>query len=55
LHDLRTELAQDLGAFILPAHQGSHLVPVGEQHFGEIAADGTDGSGRAGHQDRAGM
>ena len=55
LHDLGAEPAQDLGAFILPAHQGSHLVPFGEQHFGEIAADGTDGSSRAGHQDRAGM
>jgi hypothetical protein len=46
LHDLRAELAQDLGAFILPAHQGSHLVPFGEQHFGKIATDGTDSASR---------
>ena len=55
LHDLGAELAQGLGALILPAHQGSHLVPFGEQHFGEIAADGADSASRAGHQDRAGV
>ena len=55
LHDLGAELAQGLGAFILAAHQGSHLVPFGEQHFGEIAADGADSATRAGHQDRASM
>jgi hypothetical protein len=49
LHDLGAELAQGLGAFILSAHQGSHLVPFGEQHFSEIAADRTDSASRAGH------
>jgi hypothetical protein len=37
LHDLGAELAQGLCALILPADQGAHLVPFGEQHFGEDA------------------
>jgi hypothetical protein len=53
LHDLGAELAQGFGAFILSAHQSSHLVTLGEQHFGDIPADGTDSASRAGHQDRA--
>ena len=37
LHDLGAELAQVLGAFIFPAHQGSHLVSV---YFGmSVSAD----------------
>ena len=51
LHDLGAELAQGSGAFILSAHQSSHLVPLGEQHFSDIAADGTDSASCAGHQD----
>jgi hypothetical protein len=53
LHDLGAELAQGSGAFILSAHQSPHLMPLGEQHFSDIAADGTDSASRAGHQDRA--
>ena len=55
LHDLGAELAQGLCALILPTHQGAHLVPFGEQHFGEVAADGADSASRAGYQDRPGM
>ena len=53
MHDLGAEPAQGLGALILPPDQGAHLVPLGEQHFGEVAADGADSAGRAGHEDRA--
>jgi hypothetical protein len=55
LHDLGPEPAQALGAFILPPDQGAHLMPLGEQHRGEVAADGTDVAGRSGHEDRAAM
>jgi hypothetical protein len=30
------------------AIQGAHPVPFGEQHFGQVAADGTDSASRAG-------
>jgi hypothetical protein len=30
-------------------------VPFGEQHFGEVAADGADSASRAGYQDRPGI
>ena len=33
----------------------SHRMPFGEQHFGDMAADGTNSASRAGHQDRASM
>ena len=49
LHDLSAELAQGLCACIFPADQGADLVPFGEQHFGEVAADGADSASRAGH------
>src|SRR5262249_40885122 len=52
LHDLGSAVAQGFGAFILSAHQSAHLVSSGDQHFSDIAADGTDGASRAGHQDR---
>jgi hypothetical protein len=55
LHDLGAELTQGRGASILPTHQGSHFVPFGEEHFGAIAADGTDSASRADHKDRASM
>src|SRR6516164_3718189 len=32
---------------------GAHLVALGEQHCGEVAADRADGAGRSGHEDRA--
>ena len=49
------EPAQRLGALILPPDQGAHLMPFGEQHCGEVAADSTDVAGRSGHEDRAVM
>jgi hypothetical protein len=49
VHDLSAELAQGLCALIFPADQGADLVPFGEQHFGEVAADGADSASRAGH------
>ncbi|BAZ21448.1 hypothetical protein NIES4073_23260 [Kalymmatonema gypsitolerans NIES-4073] len=55
LHDLGPELAQALSAFILPPDQGAHLMPFGEQHCGEVAADGTEIAGRSGHEDRTAM
>ena len=55
LHDLGPELAQAFSAFILPPYQGAHLMPLGEQHCGEVAADSTDVAGRSGHEDRAAM
>jgi hypothetical protein len=53
LHDLSAEPAQGVGALVLPPDQGAHLVALGEQHRGEVAADGADGAGRSGHEDRA--
>ena len=53
LHDLGAELTQGLGALIVPADQSPHLVPFGEQHFSEIAADRADGARRACHEDWA--
>src|SRR5215472_14049943 len=53
LHDLSAEPAQGLGALILPPDEGAHLVALGEQHCGEVAADSADGAGRSGHEDRA--
>ena len=53
LHDLSAEPAQGVGALVLPPDQGAHLVAFGEQHSGEVAADGADGAGRSGHEDRA--
>jgi hypothetical protein len=50
LHDLSAEPAQGVGALVLPPDQGAHLVALGEQHRGEVAADG---AGRSGHEDRA--
>ena len=50
LHDLSAEPAQGVGALVLPPDQGAHLVALGEQHCGEVAADG---AGRSGHEDRA--
>ena len=41
------------GALVLPLNQGAHLVALGEQHCGEVAADGADGAGGSGHEDRA--
>jgi hypothetical protein len=52
-HDLSAEPAQGVGALVLPPDQGAHLVALGEQHCGEVAADGADGAGRSGHEDRA--
>jgi hypothetical protein len=49
LHDLGAELAQRFCALIFPADQGADLLPFGEQHFGEVAADGADSASRAGH------
>jgi hypothetical protein len=51
LHDFGAELAQGLGAIILPAHQGAHLVSFGEQRLGEVAADRTDRASCSGHED----
>src|SRR4029077_13132539 len=42
-----------VGALVLPPDQGAHLVALGEKHCGEVAADGADGAGRSGHEDRA--
>jgi hypothetical protein len=53
LHDLGAEPAQGVGTLVLPPDQGAHLVALGEQHCGEVAADGADGAGRSGHKDRA--
>jgi hypothetical protein len=53
LHNLSAEPAQGVGALVLSPDQGAHLVAFGEQHCGEVAADGADGAGRSGHQDRA--
>jgi hypothetical protein len=53
LHDLSAEPAQGIGALVLPPDQGAHLVALGEQHCGEVAADGADGAGGSGHEDRA--
>ena len=53
LHDLGAEPAESVGTLVLSPDQGAHLVALGEQHCGEIAADGTDGAGRSGHEDRA--
>ena len=55
LHDLGAEPAQRFGALILPPDQGAHLVALGEQHCGEVAADGADSAGGSGHEDRAVM
>ena len=55
LHDLSAQLAQGLCAVIFPADQGADLVPFGEQHFGEVSADGADSTCRAGYQDRSGV
>jgi len=52
LHDLGAEPAEGVGALVLPLDQGAHLVALGEQHFCEVAADGADGAGRSGHEDR---
>ena len=52
LYDLSAEPAQGVGALVLPPDQGAHLVALGEQHCGEVAADGANGAGRAGHEDR---
>ena len=52
LHDLGAELTQSFGASIVSAHQSSHLMPLGEQHFGDAAADGANSASRAGDQDR---
>ena len=38
-HDLSAEPAQGVGARVLPPDQGAHLVALGEQHCGEVAAD----------------
>ena len=48
LYDFGAELAQGLCALILTAHQCPHLVPLGEQHFGQVAANGADSASRAG-------
>ena len=53
VHDLSAEPAQGGSALVLPPDQGAHLVAFGEQHSGEVAADGADGAGRSGHEDRA--
>jgi hypothetical protein len=53
LYHLSAEPAQGVGALVLPPDQGAHLVALGEQHCGEVAADGADGAGRSGHEDRA--
>ena len=53
LHDLGAEPAEGVGALVLPLDQGAHLVALGEQHFCEVAADGADGAGRSGYEDRA--
>ena len=55
VHDLSAEPAQGVGALVLPPDQGAHLVAFGEQHCGEVAADGADGAGCSGHEDRAGV
>jgi hypothetical protein len=55
LYDLSAEAAQGVGTLILPPDQGAHFVALGEQHCGEAAADGADGAGRSGHEDRAGV
>ena len=44
-HDLSAQPAQGVGTIVLPPDQGAHLVALGEQHCGEVAADGADGSG----------
>ena len=53
VHDLSAEPAQGGSALVLPPDQGAHLVAFGEQHCGEVAADGADGAGCSGHEDRA--
>jgi hypothetical protein len=53
LDDLSAEPAQGVGSLVLPPDQGAHLVALGAQHCGEVAADGADGAGRSGHEDRA--
>jgi hypothetical protein len=54
-HDLGPEPAQALGASVLPPDQGAHLVPLVEQHRGEVAAHRADVAGRSGHEDQAAM
>ena len=48
LHDFGAELAQRFCALIFTAHEGAHPVPFGDQHFGQVAADGADSASRAG-------
>jgi hypothetical protein len=55
LHDLGAEPAQGAGALVLPPYQGAYLVAFGEQHCGEVAADGANGAGGSGHEDWAVM
>jgi len=53
LHDLGAKPAQGDGALVLPADQRAYLVALGEQHCGEVATDGADGTGSSGHEDWA--
>ena len=50
MHDLGAQLPQSFCALIFPTDQGADLVPFGDQHFGQVAADGADRTSRAGDQ-----
>ena len=49
-HDLGAKSTQLFCAFILTANQSAHFMPLGEEHFGDIAADATNRAGRSCHQ-----
>lgn len=55
LHNFGSEYSQGLSPLILPPHPGADLMPLGKQHFGEVAADSTDVAGRSGNEYRAAL